>query len=483
MEQDTRDSLAANAVYVTAAFIFQKTVSFFFFLLIARQLGEGHTGDYVAAFSYSTLFAFFIDLGLSQVLIREGSRDTSLAERLLAATLRFKIVLAGVTWLALVLFVAALQYGGFNHPPLAVVAVAGLIAIFDSFALTAFSFFRSRQSLRVEAIAIVLQKIGVVSVASVVLFTYPSTLGLAVAILMGSIFGYLWLFFRLRRASVRPLTFTRDPAAIIMLRSLLWPFAMAGFFSTAYAQLDSVLLSMIQGSAAVGVYSVAAKTMNAFGFIPAALVAALYPALSAAYLTNKARVVDITVVAIRYLFMTAVPISIGLYVLADVFVLRLGPGYAPAATAVRILIPSLPFMFLTFPIGALLNGANQASRQTKILGAGLLVNVLLNLITIPSLSYIGASISWSVSNVIMFGLSWYYARGIISLPGRRLALSAFRILLAGLCMAFVVVATSTQYPSLLLTIAAGAVTYSVAIFLLREFTLRDVRYFLLSIRS
>jgi len=466
--------MATNAAYVTAAFVLQKIISYFFFLFIAHRLGELATGEYVAAFAYSTLFAFFIDLGLSQVLIREGARYPHLASQLLTTSLRAKAVLAVVTWLVLLGSVSILGSFGIPHPRLPLVAVAGLVAIFDSFALSGYSYFRARQELSYEAIALVLQKIGVLLAGVATLLVMPTPLALGIAILVGGFIGYGWLSVALLR-HVDTAAYVRDLESARLLKASFLPFAIAGFFSTAYAQLDSVLLSALVGNAAVGLYSVAAKTMNAFGFIPAAFVAALYPTLSAVFLSNKSLFVSITQVAIRYLLLVSLPIATGLFVLADAFVLRLGPGYAPAATAVRILLPSLPFMFLTFPFGALLNAANQARKQTTILGLGLGFNLAMNMYLIPAFGFIGASVAWSIANVVMFILSIVYSRKMISLPWGSLSLSLARLCTAAAIMGFSVWLLGLYGAPLSMQISIGVLVYGAVVLLSREVSMGEIR--------
>ena len=64
-------NIAKNTSYFTLALIVQKIISFSYFTIIARNLLPDDLGKYYFAISFTTIFAIFIDLGLSNVLMRE----------------------------------------------------------------------------------------------------------------------------------------------------------------------------------------------------------------------------------------------------------------------------------------------------------------------------------------------------------------------------------------------------------------------------
>ena len=74
-------NIVQNTAFLTAALILQKVIAYIFFLALARLLGASGTGEYVAAFSLTGLFSVFVDLGLSNVLVREIARAPHEAHR------------------------------------------------------------------------------------------------------------------------------------------------------------------------------------------------------------------------------------------------------------------------------------------------------------------------------------------------------------------------------------------------------------------
>ena len=469
------ERIAKNTTYLTTALVIQKALSFFFFLAIARFLGKAGTGDYVAAFAMSSIFGVFIDLGLGSVLIRELARDTRQSETYFGNIVSLKIVLAVSAYLALLGFVKILELMGVGHPPLPLVLVAGMVMVVDSFTLAGTSVFRGYHNLWFESVTIALNKIIVLGLGLPVLLFAPSTLNVMLSVFLGSVVSVGLLSFYLYQDQHLSWQPRWDPAVIRNLMRLAAPFAWAGIFSALYAYSDSVLLSILQGSEAVGLYSVAAKTMNAFQFIPLAFMAAIYPAMSAYYVAAPERLQSLLEASLRYLFIVSAPLAMGLYLLAQEFVMRLGVAYAPAAAAVRILMPSLVFVFLSFPLGALLNATNRQHWQTAVIGLGMVSNVGLNLWLIPHWSYLGASWAWFATNAAIVVVGFWLARQVVAYRLRPLIGSFLRVSLSTVLMALVVLAVEPY--GIIVAVLLGSSVYLLALALLRELTSADIVYF------
>lgn len=467
--------IAKNTTYLTVALVVQKLLSFVFFIFIARILGGKATGDYVSAFAMSSIFGVFSDLGMGPVLVRELARDRNKTAAYLSNIISVKLVLSLFSFGGLMFFGWLLQFFGAGHPPLSVLAVAGLVMIVDSFTLTGTSVFRGWQNLWYESLVVGLNKVFILTIGLAILWLKPSALGVAGAILFGSLASFA-LLLRYLRFHVGKYSFSWNTKIIKEIGVMATPFALASIFASVYAYSDSVLLSVIKGSEAVGLYSVAAKTMNAFQFIPSAFMAAVYPAMSSFYSYAEDKLETVFQQSMRFLLMISAPLAVGLFILAENFVERLGVDYSASATAVRILVPSLVFVFLSFPIGSILNACNRQHWQTSIIGATMAMNFLLNLWLIPRWSYLGASLSWSITNVVALAVGLMLARSVIKYHIWPLIISSVRICIAVLAMAGVTAAL-TDSVNIILVVAVSAVVYGAALFIMRELTKEDVRYF------
>lgn len=472
MAQQT-ERLAKNTTYLTVALVLQKVIAFFFFLIIARRLGGVGTGLYVSAFSFSSFFGVLVDFGLSSVLTRELARHPEKTQEYLRASIGLKVILAAIVYAVLLISVYVLDFFGANHPPLDVVAIAGLVMVFDSFVLTGTSVFRGWQNLWYESVVVVINKFAVFAIGCLMLWLVPSPLTVALSILIGGVLSLVLLTHYLGRRQPKPWLPSFDIQVWKELLQLSRPFAIAGFFATAYAQIDSILLTVLKGSEAVGLYSVAAKTMNAFSFIPSAYAAALYPAMSNDA-DNDSRLAFLLQQSLRYLAIISVPIAVGLFLLAHEFVTRVGQEYAATADAVRILMPGLVCMFLSFPLGALLNATNRQHWQTGVIAGTTIFNLALDIVLIPRYSFIGASWAWLAANIVMLIAGLILSRFVVHYSLSTVLKTFFKTALAAMLMGAVVFFLRDR-AHVILIVPAAAIIYSLALLLSGELTAADLR--------
>jgi len=206
--------------------------------------------------------------------------------------------------------------------------------------------------------------------------------------------------------------------ALRLLR-IAFPFALAGIFVKIYSYLDTVLLGIMKDTVAVGLYSVPYKLTFALQFLPMAFGAAMYPAMSRAYAHAPDRLAKIFKQNIFYLWIFALPTAIGIYLLApECITLLYGATYAASVPALRILILSLPFVFLSFPFGALLNATDRQVTNTRNFGIVMVVNILLNLALIPRFSFIGASGAGLITYICLAALGYWETRTTLSQSDR-----------------------------------------------------------------
>ncbi len=459
--------VARNTTYLTAAYVGQKILTFVYFIFVARGVGVADIGKYVFALSFTTIWSVFIDLGCSPFLTREGAKDTKRLPQLLSTVASMKLALSLVVYAAAIMAVNLL-----GKEPLVreLVYISGLIMVLDSFSLTFYAAFRARQELKYEALGMIIGQVVIFIFGMTALLLRWPLPALIAAILLGSIFnaGYSWWLLR-RHAGIH-LTWRWDGVAIkVMLFSAL-PFAVAGIFARLYGYLDAVLLSMLGGDEQLGWYSAGYKITFALQFLPQAFAAALFPAMAAAYATNRALLAKPFEKSMFALLIISVPIAAGVAVLAHQFIgLMYGPEFAPTAFSLQILIISLPFIFLSFPVGSLLNAGDKQTVNTINMGVVMAVNAAMNLVLIPLLgprAYVGAAAAVLASSVLQLVLGLVWVGKITSYNYWWLISKVIRTLLAALSM-IIVILWLLPYAYFLFLVPVSGAVYVLMLWLLR----------------
>ncbi|MFA4831724.1 MAG: oligosaccharide flippase family protein, partial [Patescibacteria group bacterium] len=95
-------SIAKNTAFMTMASIGQKVVAFVYFTLIARQIGAEGTGKYFFALAFTTVFVVFVDLGFTNVLVREAAKAKEKMQQFFSTVIAIKIVFGILTYVAAV---------------------------------------------------------------------------------------------------------------------------------------------------------------------------------------------------------------------------------------------------------------------------------------------------------------------------------------------------------------------------------------------
>lgn len=425
--------VAKNTTYLTLALMGQKVLSFVYVLLLARLAGFSITGDYFGALSFITLFSIFIDLGLTQAFIRQTARDAAEGVRHFQQIITLKTLTAGLVVAALFGTIAILDSLGRSHPDMLFIRWAAIIMVVDSLTLTSYGYFRGIQRLEFESFGTILHRITVMVVGITGLVLGAPPVITMIAVLCGSLANFFFATFHLWQQGVTWRPRWHWPTVRQLLLVAL-PFFIAGFFSAVYASSDNVLLSIFNGRREVGLFGTANKIVVAFQILPAALVAAIFPAMSAAFIQDKDKLRRIFTSSMQYLMVIAIPVMVVLVLLAKDIVLLLGGSkvWLDAAWPLQVLALGLPFLFLNFPVGYLLNSSNQQTRNTINIGITVMLNVSLNLIFIEQFSYRSVAIISAASSALLFFLGLLRVRTIISVDWRVLAQTLFKTLIAGI---------------------------------------------------
>ncbi len=463
--------IAKNTSYFTSALIIQKLISFVYFSYIAVKIGAGNLGSYTFALYFTTIFAVLIDIGLSNVLVREVAKFREKSQQYLSAVMSVKVPLAILVYAAVWLTINFL-----DNPVLVkqLVYLAGIIMVLDSFTLTFYAFLRGHQNLKLESIGTIIFQL-IVFVTGIVIVNLTDDLRiLIIAILFASFFNFCYSGILLKVKLGLKFLAKVDKSIVKTLLLFTIPFALAAIFTRVYGYLDTVLLNQMIDSKAVGYYSIPYKITFSLQFIPMALVASLYPAFSSYFVQSKELLKSTFEKSLVFLGMIGVPVSLGTIALARPLMLKVYTSeYELSILPLQILLISLVFLFFNFPLGSLLNACNRQSRNTIHIGVVMIVNLILNLLLIPRYSYNGAAVASSISTVLMFALQMFVARQIVTLDLKYLLAKFGAIALAGATMYFSL-SYLLNFINFILLIPVGGVIYLVVLYLLKGLTKEDL---------
>jgi O-antigen/teichoic acid export membrane protein len=464
--------IVQNTFYLAIADVVNKLMMFGFYMVAARHLGVERFGTFSFALAFVSLFSTLTDLGLGGMTSREIARDHGSAQRLVSAGLAIKLI-ASLVVIAAIITLAALL--GYPRSTVRVVAICSLFVLESAFVLYYMSVFQGFERMEFTAIGRIPQTVLLLA-GGLVLARGPATVEMYALLYVGcGLVGLATIStIAVRRFVPFALNFSL-PDCVGVVRAAL-PFGLSGLLVTCYYWNGSALLSKMSGDAEVGIYSAPLRLVMGMAFAGMAFAGAMYPVMSRVYRSQPHLLGQIMGRAVKYMLILVLPIGLGGLVLADRIVpLIYGNAYLASIPVLRFLL----FWCVCACLSALFSNylfANDRARFVTVQSAlSVGVNVLFNLALIPRLRSTGAAAAILVAEAA--GLLYLFAqerRATSPMPLGRLLSASVRTL--GVSMACAALARLVGTWNVLAGVAAGALVYLPALFLVGALNRDDARF-------
>jgi O-antigen/teichoic acid export membrane protein len=368
---------------------------------VVRYLGAKEFGELNFAIAFVTLFGAIASLGLDGVLIRNIVDSPSTAPIQLGTAFTLKLFGSVVAALAASLVVLAVRPEPGVRWFVVIIAVGTIFSAFDTFDFWFQSQVDARSVAYVRGAAFL-----AVSAVKIVLVLLHASLWTFAAVTSAELVisgGAFIVAYEATGNSIRQLGW--DSAIAVSLLRDSWPLLFSSVMVLVYMRIDQVMLGMMAGDREVGIYSVAVRLAEVWYFVPAALVATVFPSVvlargvSEELFYNRLQKLYDSVSALCYAI--AIPVT-----LVGPWVVRLlyGADYADAGTVLVALIWTLHFTGLGMARSAFLTTMNWTRVHLLTVGAGAALNIALNLWLIPRHGALGAAFASLVAY-------WFAAHG------------------------------------------------------------------------
>lgn len=366
----------------------------------ARLLGPEQFGLYAFAIAFAMILADGADFGLHLMLAREVARAPEARDLALGRAFRAKAILSLAVLTALT--GAALLYPRPAEVKV-ILILAGLTVMAQSWSDFWSHYFRGLQSLKEEAVVSAAQMALGTGIGIWVLLHGRGPRELFLALFSAGIAANLIAMAlvarrgRIAHATTDEIWDTLRAAAPIGVSFLL---------ATIYMRVDLVLLERLRSDAEVGSYGAAYRLFESFRFLPALFMAALFPAFSEYADRHRAELLALLRKGIRWMTLLSLLILGGLLVAAP-FLLRLlyGDRYGDAAPLLRLLAPSLLFLFPNYALTHLLVALGAQRAYAVIVAICVPLNIGLNLLAIGPFGAAGSAVVTCITEATIFGLS------------------------------------------------------------------------------
>lgn len=373
---------------------------------VARYLGPVQYGSYNFALAFVALFGTVTTLGLEGLVVREVLHNAEDTHEILGTTLALR---SGGGLMAVVLSIGTLRLiQPHDKQALLLVLILSSTLVFQAFD-TIDSFFQSQVQSRITVwaknsaflifavirVSLIYAKAPLWAFAA----SYAGEIGLGA---VGLVIGY-----RLSGGRMSAWHSSKKRAAHLLKQS--WPVIFSGMAIMVYMRLDMVMLKMMKGDYAVGLYSAATRVSEVWYFIPMAIVSSVSPAIMK--VKDDA---ELFYGRLRKLFslMTMTACVVGSIVaLASHAIIRIlySTGYSGAAPVLAVHVWASVFVFLGVAQSPWDLSKNLLTLSLYRTIAGAIINIAINFFLIPRFGAMGAAIAtvaaYAVSAVFANALS------------------------------------------------------------------------------
>jgi PST family polysaccharide transporter len=390
---------------------------------VARYLGPAQFGSLNFALAFVALFGTLTTLGLEGLVVRELLHHGEDTHEILGTTLALR---GGGGILAVVFSIATLHLiQPHDTQALLLVSIMSVSLLFQAFDAID-SLFQSRVQSRITVWAKNSAFLCFAVIRVMLIHARAPIWSFALAYSGEIALGAVGLSLGYRLSGGRIATWRVSGKRAVALLRQSWPVIFSGMAIMIYVRLDTVMLKVMQGDFAVGLYAAATRVSEVWYFIPTAIVSSVSPALMTA--KSDPKVFDDRV---RKLFslMSATAYIIGSIVaLASHAIIRIlySNTYSGAAPVLAVHVWASVFVFLGVAQSPWDLSKNLLTLSLYRTLSGAFINAAMNLYLIPRYSAMGAA----VATVVSYAISGVFAN-LFSARTRPVVYMQMRALIPG----------------------------------------------------
>lgn len=388
---------AENTSWMMGEKVLRMFLGIFVSAWVARYLGPQQFGLLSYAQSFIFLFTAISTLGLDSIVVRELIKDDGRRDKLMGSAFGLKFFGAVILLPMLAIAVNFTDNDNFTNLLIYIIASA---TVFQSFNVIDF-YFQSKVLSKYAAIANSISfglssviKIGLIlNEAPLIVFAFMAIFDVGI-LACGLVYFYYKKtnIFKSMEEKQLLIPWKYDWHTAKGLLKDSWPLMLSTLVISIYMKIDQVMIKDILGYEAVGQYAAAVRLSEAWYFIPVAIVNSLFPAIVNARETNGPlylrRLQNLYTLMVWLAIAVALVISFwGGWLVKTLY----GEIYMQAADVLVVHIWAGVFVFLGVAFSSYLVAENLPRKAFYRTLLGATINVILNLILIPSYGLLGAA--------------------------------------------------------------------------------------------
>lgn len=396
--------------------------TFLLFVVLSRVFGQQGIGQYSFAIALTGFFAVFADFGLYNLSVKEMSRHTGVLGEYYGRIFSLRLILS-VAVLLVLLF--ALPFLPFPRETRLIITLIGayqvIYTLVDGFATV----FVAREDMHLAGLLEFSLRM-VIALAGIAVVMAGGSLVMALAMFPAVTCGYVLVAYGVVARKYGSPRLAMSWSYLTRTLREAMPYALYESLRQLSTRVDVVLLGLFLGTAAAGVYNAAYRVVFFLMILAYFTGLTLFPLASRLYVTSRKELETLYHKSLNLIVLVALPAASGIWLVApDLIDLIYGEAFAESATVLRYLAWLVFLAFLKSVMGILLISCDRQVERTKGQWTAACVNILGNVLLIPTIGVKGAAIAVLISETLLVILFAVRLRTVFGWPriGSRLAMS------------------------------------------------------------
>ena len=465
-----------NFFYISVGNITSQILNFAVTVYIANVFGPEEFGIISFVNILVMYFFYLASFGLYGLGVIEASDTKKSLRKTVDMIVSLRVILSLIAFLLLLIVTLFIQKDKVFKIML---LLNGLTILGSSFYID--WVFNGIQEMKYTSISVILKNVAYCILIIAVIGTgiskslYIVPVSLVVATFISS--GYLFYIYMKRYNN--GFSFTINIEKYKALLSNSWPFFFNGIFALVNLNMDTLMLGVLRSNYEVGLYNSVYRIASAIILVISFFFTPVYPMLIRNFNEGKHETLSLIINKLRKLMITiCVPVAVTAFILKDEVIATLySEDYAKAAVTFTILMLYIAVLSVREIYGYELNAWGAQKKYMKAVSVSAVYNILGNALLIPYFGIEGAAINTLVSEVINYILMKKYANKVLKIRYENRYIS--RVVFSGLIFALTILLIKTITLNAIYIMAAAGLVYSIAIFLTKAFTVKELKEMLL----
>lgn len=390
---------------------------------VQNQVGAADYGLYFAVFNFTYVFYMLLDMGICNYNNRTIARNNLLLDKYLSSIIVLRLILCLVYFAVIYTVALVIGYRGMQLKLLFWIG-------FNQFLNATMLYLRSNVSallmFKTDSCLSVLDRLLAILFCGMLLwghitdkpfqiewFVYCQTAAYLLAITVA-------LAIVLKKSKLRKLTWNKKLSLLILKKSL--PFALLTLLMAFYNRIDSVMIERLLpvdiATTEAGIYASAFRLLDALVMIAYLFSVILLPLFSK-MIKDKENIQPIVRTSFSFLYAFAIGATVVLVCYREPILAWLYEDHVEQSASVfALLIPCIIPIAFTYVFGTLLTANGSLKKLNITAMAGIVVNILINIILIPRYQARGAAVASLCTQSVVSLLQFFIAVKELRVPLR-----------------------------------------------------------------